>query len=242
MFYFDPMYMMIMLVTLAFSGLATARVKGAFKKYSKVNSASGKTGAQVAEEILRNNNITDVRVEPVAKSGFSLFGSGDGMLTDHYDPTKKVIRLSPQVFGSTSVAAQAIAAHEVGHAIQHARAYAPLKIRNALVPVAGIGSNFSYMLIFLGIFINAFILVKLGIVLFTAAVLFQIITLPVEFDASNRAKKLLVQYAIISQPDREGVSAVLNAAAWTYVAAAAAAVMNLVYLLFRSGLLGNSRN
>lgn len=236
MFYFDPLYLVILLVTFAFSGLASMRVKNAFRHYSKIPAGSGKSGAEVARYILERNGIRDVTVEPVGRR-FMLFG-GDGILSDHYDPLKKVVRLSPEVFDSNSIAAQAIAAHEVGHAIQHATAYAPLSLRNAIVPMANFGSQFSYIFILLGIFIHAFALVKLGVILFGLAVVFQFITLPVEFDASARAKRLLSEYALISPPDARGVSAVLNAAAWTYVAAAAAALLNLLYLLLRTGLLG----
>lgn len=236
MFYFDPLYLVVTLVTLAFSLWATARVKSAFAKYSRIRTHTGMTGAQVARKILDQNGLFQVPVEPVGQQ-FMLFG-GDGMLSDHYDPTKKVVRLSPQVYQSSSVAAQAIAAHECGHAVQHAKAYAPLQIRNAMVPMATFGSQASYFLILLGFFMHAMAMVKVGIVLFAAAVLFQLITLPVEIDASRRAKLMLSDYGLIAPPDRGGVSAVLNAAAWTYVAAAAAAVLNLLYLLLRTGLLG----
>ena len=239
MFYFDPLYMLMVLVTLAFSLWATSRVKSAFARYSRVPSATGLSGAQVARRILDQNGLMEIPVEPVGQQ-LMLFG-GDGMLSDHYDPVKKAVRLSPEVYRSSSIAAQAIAAHECGHAVQHAAAYAPLMLRNAMVPVATFGSHASYFLIFLGFIMHAMMMVKLGIVLFTAAVIFQLITLPVEFDASHRAKRLLTEYGLISPPDRHGVSAVLNAAAWTYVAAAAAAVLNLLYLLLRSGLLGGSR-
>ncbi len=238
MFYFDPLYLVVIVVTLAFSGLATMRVKSAFHRYSRVGSASGRTGAEVAQLILERNGIRDVTVEPVGRR-FSLMG-GDGILSDHYDPLKKVVRLSEGVYSSRSIAAQAIAAHEVGHAIQHATAYAPLQVRNAIVPLANFGSQFSYVFIFLGFIIHTFALVKLGVILFGAAVIFQLITLPVEFDASARAKRLLNEYALVSPPDQHGVSAVLNAAAWTYVAAAAAALLNLLYLLLRTGFLGGS--
>lgn len=240
MFYFDPLYMVVMLVTLVISLVASGLVKAAFAKYSRVRSDSGLTGAQVAEKILAANGISNVTVEPVQKT-FMNFG-GDGVLSDHYDPTKKAVRLSPQVYGSTSVAAQAIAAHECGHAIQHATAYAPLKFRNAIVPVAGFGSHFSYVLIVLGFVLNALSLVKFGIVLFAVVVAFQFLTLPVEIDASNRAKRILQSTGIVSAGQFKGVSAVLNAAAMTYVAAAAAALLNLLYLLYRTGLLGGRRS
>ncbi|MBI2345583.1 MAG: zinc metallopeptidase [Deltaproteobacteria bacterium] len=236
MFYFDPLYLIVMVVTLVFSIWATGRVRSAFNRFSRVPSATGFTGADVARRILDQNGLMNVTVEPVGHR-FMPFG-GDGMLSDHYDPTKRAVRLSPQVYQSSSVAAQAIAAHECGHAVQHAKAYAPLQIRNAMVPVASFGSQASYILIFLGFIMHAMTWVKLGILLFSAAVLFQLITLPVEFDASRRGKAFLTNYGLISPPDRHGVSAVLNAAAWTYVAAAAAAVLNLLYLLLRTGLLG----
>ena len=240
MFYFDPLYMLMIVVTLAFSLWATARVKSAFARFSRVPSGTGYTGAQVARKILDQNGLFNVPVEPVGNQ-MMLFG-GDGMLSDHYDPTKKIVRLSPQVYGSASIAAQAIAAHECGHAVQHAKAYSPLVARNAMAPVAMFGSHASYVLIFLGFIMHAMAMVKLGILLFTAAVIFQLITLPVEFDASRRAKAFLTDYGMIAPPDRHGVSAVLNAAAWTYVAAAAAAVLNLLYLLLRTGLLGGRRD
>lgn len=240
MFYFDPLYLLVTLITLAFSLWATARVKSAFAKYSRVPTATGYSGAQIARKILDHNGLFDVPVEPVGQR-LMVFG-GDGMLSDHYDPAKRVVRLSPQVYGSQSVAAHAIAAHECGHAVQHAKAYTPLVVRNAMVPLATFGSQASYFLIFLGFIMHAMAMVKIGLLLFTAAVLFQIVTLPVEFDASRRGKAMLTEYGLISPPDQHGVSSVLNAAAWTYVAAAAAAVLNLVYLLFRTGLLGGSRS
>lgn len=240
MFYFDPLYLVIMAVTLVISLAATGMVKAAFAKYSHVRATNGKTGAKVAEDILRMNGITNVSVEPVGRR-FMPFG-GDGILSDHYDPKARAVRLSPQVYGSSSVAAQAIAAHECGHAIQHARLYAPLKLRNAIVPVAGFGSHFSYVLIILGIIMNAMLWVKLGIALFAIVVAFQFLTIPVEVNASSRAKEILKNMGGISPEQTGGVSAVLNAAALTYVAAAAAALLNLLYLLLRSGIIGGRRD
>jgi len=240
MFYFDPLYLLVMAVTLIMSLAATGMVKSAFAKYSRVPADNGKTGKEIAEEILHRNNINDVSVEPVGPR-FMPFG-GDGILSDHYDPRAKAVRLSPQVYNSTSVAAQAIAAHECGHAIQHATLYAPLKLRNAIVPIAGFGSHFSYILIILGIIMNAMLWVKLGIVLFSVVVIFQILTIPVEVNASARAKVILKGMGAVSPQQKNGVSAVLNAAALTYVAAAATAILNLLYLLLRSGLLGGRRN
>lgn len=239
MFYFDPLYLMVMLVTLALSGWATMRVKGAVKKYSQVAAGNGQSGAEIAQRILQQHGIADVSVDAITHRSF--FG-GDGMLSDHYDPAAKAIRLSPEIYRGRSIAAQAIAAHEAGHALQHAHGYAPLAIRNALVPVASFGSNFSYILIMLGLFLHTLMMVKLGILLFGVAVVFQLVTLPVEFDASARAKRLLTEFGMVSPTDQGGVAVVLNAAAWTYVAAAAAAVLNLLYLLLRTGFLGNDRD
>lgn len=241
LFYFDPLHILITLVALGFSLWATAKVKWAFAKYSKLPSAGGLTGAEVARRILEAQGIVDIPVEPTHHRQILGFG-GDGILDDHYDPRKKTVRLSPQVFKGTSQAAVAIAAHEVGHAIQHALAYAPFKIRNVIAPVAAFGSSMAYVFILIGFMANAFALLKLGILFFSLAVAFQLITLPVEFDASTRAKRLLAEYGLVSSEDSKGVAKVLNAAALTYVAAAAAALLELLYLLFRSGLLGGRRN
>lgn len=240
-FYFDPLYMVITLVALGFSLWATAKVKTTFAKYSKLPASGGVTGAAVAKEILNRNGITNVTVEETQSRQFFGLG-GDGILDDHYDPRIKKVKLSPQVYHGTSQAAVAIAAHEVGHAIQHARAYAPFALRNLIAPAAAFGSNFAYIFIFLGLLMHAFAWIKIGILLFTIAVVFQFITLPVEWDASARAKKLLWEHGIVQGPERQGVAAVLNAAALTYVAAAAAALLNLLYLLLRTGLLGGRRN
>jgi Zn-dependent membrane protease YugP len=218
---------MMMIPVLILSAFASFRVKSAFNKYSRVGNRSGMTGAQVAEAILRRNGLDHVEVK-----------ESRGFLSDHYDPTKKVVKLSPKVYQSNSVAAIGVAAHETGHALQHADNYAPLTIRNTMVPVASIGSNFAWIIIIAGFFMSMMGLVKIGIILFSAVVVFQIITLPVEFNASSRAKKMLQEYAIVSSGDMRGVSAVLNAAAMTYVAAAASAVMTLLYFLIRSGILG----
>ncbi|MCK5058423.1 MAG: zinc metallopeptidase [Candidatus Aminicenantes bacterium] len=227
MFGIDPLYWIMMLPVLALSAFASFRVKSAFNKYSKIGSRSGKTGAEVAEEILRRNGLSHVGVSKAR-----------GFLSDHYDPGKKVVKLSPNVFNSKSVAAVGIAAHETGHAVQHAKAYGPLTLRNTMVPIASIGSNFAWIIIIAGFFLNMFGLVKIGIVLFSVVVFFQLITLPVEFNASARAKRMLQEYGLVSQGDVQGVNAVLSAAAMTYVAAAASAIMTLLYFLIRSGLLG----
>ena len=216
-----------MLPVLALSLLSSFLVKNAFNRYSKIRNSGNLTGKEIAERLLNRYGIDDVEVL-----------RADGFLSDHYDPTKKVIKLSSKVYDSNSVAAIGISAHETGHAIQHARSYAPLKLRNMMVPMASIGSNFSYIIIIAGIFMGALGLVKIGIVLFSAVVAFQLITLPVEFDASFRAKKMIREYGLVTESDVRGVAKVLNAAAMTYVAAAVSSIVTLLYFLLRSGILG----
>jgi len=199
---------------------AQFRVKGTYKKYSKVTSSSHMTGAEVARKILDDNGLYNVGVEETR-----------GFLSDHYDPRSKVVRLSSQNFFGHSVAAAAIAAHEVGHAIQDAQDYAFLRFRHALVPVANIGSNFSWILIMIGIFADLSGMLLLGILFMAAAVVFQVITLPVEFNASNRAMDQVVSAGIIRNDEERETRKVLNAAALTYVAAAAVAVLELVRLV-----------
>jgi len=223
----DPLYWMMMIPVLLLSLITSLRVKTAFKKFSKIKTASGLTGAEVAKKILEMNNLSHVQVLP-----------SKGFLSDHYDPMKKVVKLSPKVYESNSIAAVGVAAHETGHAIQHAKSYGPLKLRNAMVPLASFGSNFSWIIIMIGFFMGALGLVKIGIVLFSLVVIFQLLTLPVEFDASNRAKEILSSRGIVSGPELKGVNQVLSAAAMTYVAAAVSSVMTLLYFLLRSGLLG----
>ncbi|MBE5929068.1 MAG: zinc metallopeptidase [Lachnospiraceae bacterium] len=222
--FFDPTYFLI-LIGVVLSLIASARVKSTYAKYQKVRSRSNMTGAMTAERLLRANGINDVRIEHVA-----------GNLTDHYDPRSKVLRLSDSVYGSTSVAAISVAAHEVGHCIQHARGYAPLKIRTALVPVANFGSGISWILILAGIFFGGFSwLIDLGIIFFSAAVLFQIVTLPVEFNASSRALTALSDTGILYQEEIGKGRKVLRAAALTYVASAAAAILQLLRLVLLFG-------
>lgn len=223
-YYFDPTYILI-LIGVVISLLASAKVKSTFAKYSKVRSMSGLTGAQAAERILRNAGIFDVSVQRIS-----------GQLTDHYDPKNKVLRLSDSVFGETSVAAIGVAAHECGHAIQHNKEYAPLKIRTALVPVANFGATLSWPLILVGVLLSwSQPLITLGIILFCAAVLFQLVTLPVEFNASNRAVKILASTGILSDREVSQTKQVLGAAALTYVAAAAASILQLLRLIILFG-------
>ncbi len=223
----DPLYWIMMLPVLLLSMWASFRVKSTFKKFSKVGARSGLTGAQVAREILKRNGLGNIDV--VETKGF---------LSDHYDPTKKIVRLSPNVYNSNSIASIGVAAHETGHALQHAQMYKPLTLRNTIAPTASIGSNFSWIIIVVGFIFGSLGLVKVGIVLFSLVVVFQLITLPVEFNASTRAKEILVSQGIVGSNEMSGVNSVLSAAAMTYVAAAASSIMTLLYFLIRAGLLG----
>lgn len=225
--YFDPMYFLFLAPAFVFSLWASWRTKSNFKKYSKVPVSTGISGAEAARRVLDGAKIPDVEI--VRSRGF---------LSDHYNPIKKTLALSDGVFDSRSVAAVGIAAHEAGHAIQHAQHYGPLKLRSMLVPTAKIGSNLGYMVMLFGLIFTSQNMVMVGAVLFSAVLLFQIVTLPVEFDASNRAKALVVEYGIVSMGERGGMDRVLNAAAMTYIAAVASSLMTLLYFLVRAGLLG----
>jgi len=229
---FDPLYFIFVAPAFVLSLVASFLVKSRFKKYSEVSTRSGMSGLEAAQAVLRSGGVMDVSIE-----------RADGFLSDHYDPSHKVLRLSPEVYDGRSISAVGVGAHEAGHAIQHKTRYGMLSARTALVPMASIGSNLSYFILFGGFILNMTGLVYVGIALFSAVVLFQLITLPVEFDASARAKKLLWDTGVITNTsEREGVSAVLNAAALTYVAAAVSAIATLIYYLIRSGILGGGRS
>ncbi len=228
---FDPLYFLFLGPALLLSFWASMKVKSNFKRYSRIGTSRGITGAEAATEILRREGINDVKIV-----------STRGMLSDHYNPVTKTLALSEEVYASRSIAAVGVAAHEVGHAIQHARGYAPLWLRSILVPTAGIGSNVGYIMMFLGLMIASQGLVLIGAALFSMVFLFQVVTLPVEFNASSRAKAILVNQGIINQSEKTGVDKVLNAAALTYVAAAISTLMTLLYFLLRSGLLGGRRD
>ena len=207
--------------------IASAKVKTTFNKYSQYRSYSGMNGAQVAQRVLEAAGIYDVTVRHVS-----------GNLTDHYDPSTKTVNLSDPVYNSYSVAALGVAAHECGHAIQHAKNYAPLSLRSALVPVANFGSMLAWPLILIGLFINgrsSTLIIDLGIVLFSAAVLFQLVTLPVEFDASRRALVMLRTQNILSDDELKNTRKVLKSAAFTYVASAAAAILQLLRIILLVG-------
>ncbi|MBQ7039124.1 MAG: zinc metallopeptidase [Clostridia bacterium] len=222
--FFDTSYLIFVLPTLILAMWAQAKVSSTYAKYGKIRSMRGVTGAQVAEMILRQNGVHNVTIERVA-----------GNLTDHFDPRTNVIRLSETVYGSASVAALGVAAHETGHALQHNQGYVPIKMRNAVLPVANLGSQAAFPLVLLGLLFNSGIMIDIGIILFGAVVLFQLFTLPVEFDASHRAISVLDSEAILEDEELKGAKKVLTAAAMTYVAAAASAIGNLLRLLYLSG-------
>jgi len=224
----DPLYWMMMLPVLLLSIYASFKVKSTFNKFSKYRISRNLTGAEVARQILKSNGLNNIDV--VETSGF---------LSDHYDPIKKIIRLSPEVYNNNTIASIGVAAHETGHAIQHAKAYRPLILRNAIAPTASIGSNLSWIIIMAGFVLGATGLVKIGILLFSLVVVFQLITLPVEFNASAKAKEILLARGIVSSNELAGVNSVLSAAAMTYVAAAASSIMTLLYFLIRAGFLGS---
>ncbi|MDF2951445.1 MAG: putative peptidase rane zinc metallopeptidase [Anaerocolumna sp.] len=222
--YLDPTYVLV-IIGVVLSLAASASVKMTFSKYSKVRSLSGMTGAEAAERILHSAGIYDVSVQQIA-----------GDLTDHYDPRSKILRLSETVYGRTSVAAIGVAAHECGHAIQHNHGYVPLKLRSAIVPVASFGSNIAWPVIILGIIMgNSMTLINLGIILFSFAVIFQLVTLPVEFNASSRAIRVLDESGILYSEEISHTKKVLGAAALTYVAAAAASILQLLRLVILFG-------
>lgn len=230
-YYFDPTYMLV-LIGVVLSLIASGLVNSAFSKCSKVRNMRGITGAEAAERVLHSAGIYDVRIEHVS-----------GNLTDHYDPRTKVLRLSDTVYGSASVAAVGVAAHECGHAIQHAKGYAPLKLRSAIVPVANFGSKIAWPLIIIGLFFNgqtSTMLINIGIIAFTAAVVFQLITLPVEFNASNRAIRAIAETGMMQGEEIQSAKKVLNAAALTYVASAATAILQLLRIILLTG--GKRRN
>lgn len=235
MFLFDSLSLVVMAVGLVLSLGAAAMVKGAVARWSQVRSRSGLTGAQVARAILQANGIRDVVVEAVP-----------GHLTDHYDPRAKTLRLSEPVYAQSSIAALGIAAHEVGHAIQHAQGYAPLKFRSAWVPIAGFGTQLGLWVIIAAFFMGgvkgAPMLTWAGLALFAAATVFTLVTLPVEFDASRRAMVTLEQSRVLAADELPGARSVLNAAAMTYVAAFVVSLMQLIEWAIRLGLFSQNRD
>ena len=223
--YFDIYYFILIVPALIFSIWASARVNSTFERYSKTLSSRGVTGREAAEAVLRQNGIHDVRIEQVS-----------GKLTDHYDPRTKVIRLSDSVYNSSSVAAIGVAAHEAGHAAQHNESYVPLTIRNAIIPVTNIASKLAVPLIILGLFLSYYgekflAVAYIGVIAFSLSTLFQLLTLPTEFNASSRAIEAIVSGGILDSNEIKGTKKVLSAAALTYVAALAVSLMQLLRLL-----------
>lgn len=221
--FFDPMYFVFMLPGLALMLWAQSKVRSNFGRYSKARNHLGMTGAQAARQVLDASGLFNVAIEAVP-----------GELSDHYDPRKRVLRLSQSVYSVPSIAAIAVAAHEAGHAIQHAKAYAPLQVRTAIVPAVNIGSNLGFIVLLIGLFAGITGLAWAGVALFALATLFALVTLPVEFDASKRAKGMLLQLGVVDGgvaggEEAKGVDRVLDAAAWTYVAGFAASLLTLLY-------------
>jgi Zn-dependent membrane protease YugP len=235
--FFDPLYLVIAAPALILSAWATWRIRSSFARWSGVPARRGITGAELAQKLLDDNGASDVTIEAV-----------DGSLVDHYDPTARVLRLSTDVYQSRSVAALGVAAHEAGHALQHAQGYGPIHLRAALVPVANLGSGLGFTLFIIGCIIAwsapvaGHWLVLAGIGLFSFFVLFTLVTLPVEFDASRRALAVLEHGGYLEADELVGARQVLRAAAFTYLAAALSAILQLLYLLIRSGLLGGRRD
>lgn len=228
MFFFSPLYLLFVIPPLLLGLWAQWRVKSNFNKYSRVRTTRGLTGAQVARQMLDAEGLYNVEVE-----------MSQGMLSDHYDPRSKVLRLSKEVYNTPSVAAAGIAAHEMGHALQDAKQYTPLVLRSALVPATQFGSTLGVWMLFGGLLLNSFLgsqigfqVAVLGLILFAATAVFALVTLPVEFDASRRAKQLLTEHGILYHDEMVGVNKVLDSAAWTYVAAAIQAIMTVAYYAF----------
>lgn len=229
--FFDPIYLLFVGPAMILSIIAQVWVKRSFARYSEVGLSTRLSGAEAAERIVRRSGL-DVRVERVS-----------GFLSDHYDPSARVLRLSPDVHDGRSLAAVGVAAHEAGHALQHARGYLPLQFRTAMVPMTSIGSKLAWPLMMIGLLLQFTGLLYAGIVLFGAVVLFQLVTLPVEIDASRRALVLIRSEGIVAtEAEAAGARSVLTAAAMTYIAAAATAILTLVYFLFRAGILGGRRD
>lgn len=225
--FFDPVYLLFALPGLIIAGIASMMTHSTFQKYSEIPSSTGTTGAEAAARLLHGAGILDVKIEET-----------EGFLSDHYDPAAKTLRLSPSVYEGDSLSSIGVACHEAGHAIQHATEYLPLNLRSALVPVTQISSSLSYFIIFAGILFQSGGMILAGAILFSAAVIFAIVTLPVEWDASARAKKLMVKCGIVSMEEQKMAGEVLNAAFLTYVAAAISSLLTLLYYLFRAGVFG----
>jgi uncharacterized protein len=232
MFFFDPMYLCFMIPAIALMGFASWYVRHSYTKWSQVRATSGLTGHQAAQRLISTGNLYGVQVQGTA-----------GQLSDHYDPRSKTLFLSQGVANSPSVAAVAIAAHELGHALQDAEEYFPMRVRAMLIPAVNIGSNLGWILILIGLILQQVNIAWIGVAVFSAGALFALATLPVEFNASGRAKQLLYETGIVqTEEERRGVNQVLNAAALTYVAGLITAVMQLLYYVFLVGGMGRRRD
>jgi Zn-dependent membrane protease YugP len=227
--FFDPVYLIFAIPGLLLALWASFMTKSTFKKYSEIRSVKGLTGAEAAYRVLQHAGVDGVQIEEVS-----------GFLSDHYDPMAKKLRLSPDVFNSNSLSAIGVACHEAGHAIQHAHGYIPLHLRSMMVPATNVSTWLSYIVITLGFVFQSSQFVLLGAIIFSAAVIFSIITLPVEWDASSRAKKLMVSAGIVAQNESGYAGRVLNAAFMTYVAAAVSSLLTLAYYLLRAGIFNRS--
>ncbi len=223
MFYYDYTYFVLVLPAVILSLIAQAKVKSTYSKFSRIPNRRHLTGAQAAMNVLSSYGINNVRIEQVA-----------GKLTDHYDPRTNVIRLSPEVYSGTSIASIGIACHEAGHAAQHAESYLPIRIRNFILPIANFGSSAGVLIAILGYFLGFGIMIDIGIILFSCVVLFQLVTLPVEFNASSRAMKIISQTEMLLDEEKKGARKVLTAAAMTYVASLLVSIMSLVRLIVRT--------
>lgn len=228
---FDPMYWLFALPGLVLGMVAAMMTKSTFAKYAKVGAQSGLTGAEAARQMLYAQGITNVEIRPI-----------QGFLSDHFDPRSNSLNLSPDVYQGRSLAALGVACHEAGHALQKAQGYALMGLRTTLLPATIMGQNIAPILFGIGLFMNSLMLLKIGAVLFAGAVLFSVVTLPVEWDASARAKRYIAQAGVVTAAEYPSAAKVLNAAFLTYVAGAVTAVLQLLYFLLRSGLLGGRRN
>ncbi len=229
--YTDPLYLYIVFASLIMMIATQVLIKSRFKKYSKVQNSRAITGCEAAKRVLENNGVYDVRIEAVT-----------GNLTDHYDPRSKVIRLSSEVYNSTSISAVGVAAHEAGHAVQHAVGYAPIKVRIAIIPFANYGPTIGIILMLVGLFLEHFNLITIGLVLFSATFIFQVVTLPVEFNASKRAITTIKELSLLNENEITGARRVLTAAAMTYVAAMLQSLLTLLYYAIRFLGVGRRRD
>lgn len=227
MFFFDPVFMFFMLPAMILAGIAQAKTKGTFSKYARVTSSSRMTGAQAARQMLNRNGLHDVEINRVR-----------GFLSDHYNPLNRTLNLSPDVHDSQSLSSIGVACHEAGHALQHSTGYIPLQIRSALVPITQFSSYGAYIIIMIGFLMHNILMAKFGVILFGIGFLFALVTLPVEWDASARAKRQMVTDGIVGPSEAADAGKVLDAAFLTYVAAAVSALMTMLYYMMRLGLLG----